>query len=110
MKLLLPKHHPNHTALATAAGLPLKAKKCDDISPCTSKPKSIKDSAAKSGASWDQFLKYLDVLPLDSRPALIFLECVAALDRKRTKAQNERSSGIVKADLWSVASLALGRC
>ena len=56
---------------------------CVDISQCSSTPKSLTDPKGSSGASWMEFLAYLDKLSLEDRPKAIVLECVANLGNNR---------------------------
>jgi len=56
---------------------------CVDISQCSSTPKSLTDPKGSSGASWMEFIAYLDKLSLEDRPKAIVLECVANLGNNR---------------------------
>ena len=56
---------------------------CIDISQCSSTPKSLTDPEGSTGASWMEFLAYLEKLPLEDRPKVIVLECVANLGNNR---------------------------
>lgn len=56
---------------------------CVDISPLTSKPKSLTDSSGQSGQSWEGLISYLDLCTYENRPSILILECVANLGNKR---------------------------
>lgn len=69
---------------------------CVDISPCTSTPKSLTDPEGSTGASWMEFLAYLDKLPLENRPKVLVLECVANLGNNRViKGRTEKGTVLV---------------
>ena len=69
---------------------------CVDISQCSSTPKSLTDPEGSSGASWMEFLTYLDKVPLEDRPKAIVLECVANLGNNRLiKGRTEKGTALV---------------
>ena len=57
---------------------------CDDISQCSSTPKSVVDGSGRSGRSFLQFLQYLEGLRFSSRPRYLLMECVSNLHHKRS--------------------------
>ena len=59
---------------------------CDDVSVCTSTPRSVLDETGRSGKSFLEFLAYLAKLSFTSRPTFLLVECVANLARLRTAA------------------------
>ena len=56
---------------------------CRSISNCTTTPRSLLDTDGSSGLCYDQFLRYLQALPIERRPKALILECVDNLDHKR---------------------------
>ena len=73
---------------------------CTDISACSSTPKSLTDPQGRTGASWMEVLAYLDKLPLEDRPEVIVLECVANLGNSRAiKGRTEKGTALVVEDL-----------
>ena len=76
------------------ADIAVVAIECDDVSHCSSTQRSNLDSSGKSGASFLQFLSYLEKLPFEKRPRFIVAECVSALGKMKKKFQ-ERGTTVV---------------
>ena len=68
---------------------------CDDISLCSSTPRSVVDPEGKSGASLLEFLQYLESLKFHDRPEGMMIECVTNLDHVRKKVGGERGTDVV---------------
>lgn len=54
---------------------------CDDISSCSTTPKSVLDESGKSGRSFIELLQYIE--KVSPRPKVIMLECVSGLMKNR---------------------------
>ena len=87
-KDLVSEPHPPRCHIATL-GI-----ECDDISGCSSTPRSVLDSQGRSGQSFLQFLSYLDKVPFSERPQCLLLECVANLGKKRKSVQEKGTEAV----------------
>ncbi|CAJ1374908.1 unnamed protein product [Effrenium voratum] len=101
-KDLVSEPHPPRCHIATL-GI-----ECDDISGCSSTPRSVLDSQGRSGQSFLQVLSYLDKVPFSERPQCLLLECVANLGKKRKSVQ-EKGTEAVADQLQERGYLGTGR-
>jgi site-specific DNA-cytosine methylase len=72
---------------------------CDDVSVCSSTPRSVKDPEGKSGASFLEFIAYLTSIRFQDRPDALMVECVKNLDHVRKKVGGEKGTEVVAAAL-----------
>ena len=76
---------------------------CDDVSSCTSTPRSVLDRQGKSGSSFLEFCDYLKAIDFNQRPKFLMIECVAGLQKKRKlQAAYEKGTEIVTQELFNL--------
>jgi len=75
------------------------ALECDDASKCSSTQRSILDGSGKSGASFLQFIAYLQSVAFEGRPNMIVTECVSALGKLKQEFQKECDTEVVRQKL-----------
>ena len=56
---------------------------CDDVSSCSTTPRSILDRGGRSGSSFLEFIDWVTTVPHQARPSFILMECVSGLGRLR---------------------------
>ena len=69
---------------------------CDDISSCSTTPRSVLDESGKSGRSFIELLQYIE--KVSPRPRVIMLECVSGLMKNRGERNSSGNREI--GDAW----------
>ena len=62
---------------------------CDDVSSCSTTPRSILDRGGRSGSSFLEFIDWVTAVPHQARPSFILMECVSGLGRLRRSVGGE---------------------
>jgi C-5 cytosine-specific DNA methylase len=80
----------------------LFAIECDDISSCSTTPRSVMDPAGKSGSSFLEFMAYLKSMEFHQRPLALMVECVKNLNHVRKQLNDEKGTDVVSQALAEI--------